>query len=295
MQARQSPVLFITHRQCAAQMGWDLQRFTHHDDKYVTSMCPLAQAQQYLQQFCQVVDQLNTDQPEWQDMEAGYLPLGWQPKYWFSDVDATLLDGECIDQLAMTANVSTKVRHMTTLAMEGKLPFHDAIVQRVALLQGLELEKVEQIAVQMSVMEGLPELLEYTQSHNTKLVMLSGGFKDMLLGWQKEWQAETVIANQLEWHQNTLTGKLRGDIICGQQKSHYARTILQAKQLRVDECLFTGDGANDIPMMQLGGVRLGMCPKKALRPYLNGMTFSGSHLFFKTMLHAAAQTSLSNT
>lgn len=279
--------IFIVHCRVLDLLGSQDLQFEHLSQDYLIARLNFKSASDYFLRFTKKLMDLPLDDPNWQNMEAAYIPHGFCPKAWFSDVDATLFDGECIDRLAFESGNEMKIQQMTERAMNGELDFDQAIRERVKLLAGISKDALDQIANSMSVMQDLDLFLEWTQSLQVPLFLLSGGFEDMLSLWAARWQAEGVIANRFEWVDAKISGKLHGKVVCGQQKAHFVQEALSRRGLSADQCLFTGDGANDIKMMGLGGVRLGMNPKKALWPYLTGMTFSGSFSFFRVLLECS--------
>jgi len=123
------------------------------------------------------------------------------------DMDSTLIQTECIDELAARAGVGDQVRAITERAMRGEIDFKESFTERVALLKGLDVSVMQDIAEQLPITEGVPRLMEVLKRCGYKIAILSGGFTYFGEYLQRKFGIDYVYANELEIDDN---GKLTG-------------------------------------------------------------------------------------
>ena len=170
------------------------------------------------------------------------------------DMDSTLIQTECIDELAERAGVGEQVRAITESAMRGEIDFKESFTQRVALLTGLDESVMKEIAENLPITEGVERLMFVLKRYGYKIAILSGGFTYFGEYLQKKFGIDYVYANELEIIDGKLTGRYLGDVVDGKRKAELLRLIAQVEKVDIAQTIAVGDGANDLPMLSLAGL-----------------------------------------
>jgi phosphoserine phosphatase len=170
------------------------------------------------------------------------------------DMDSTLIQTECIDELAERAGVGDQVRAITEGAMRGEIDFKESFTQRVALLKGLDESVMKDIAENLPITEGVERLMFVLKRYGYKIAILSGGFTYFGEYLQKKFGIDYVYANELEIIDGKLTGRYLGDVVDGKRKAELLRLIAQVEKVDIAQTIAVGDGANDLPMLALAGL-----------------------------------------
>lgn len=171
------------------------------------------------------------------------------------DMDSTLIQTECIDELAKRAGVGDKVSEITARAMHGEIDFKESFKERVALLKGLDASVMKDIAENMPITEGTDRLMSVLKTCGYKIAILSGGFTYFGEYLRKKYGIDYVYANELEiGDDGKLTGRYVGDIVDGQRKAELLKIIAQVERVNLAQTIAVGDGANDLPMIGEAGL-----------------------------------------
>ena len=171
------------------------------------------------------------------------------------DMDSTLIQTECIDELAMRAGVGDKVKEITERAMRGEIDFRESFKERVALLKGLDVSVMKEIAENLPITEGVDRLMEVLKRSGYKIAILSGGFTYFGEYLQRKYGIDYMYANELEVDENgKLTGSSVGDIVDGKRKAELLKLIAQVEKVNLAQTIAVGDGANDLPMISEAGL-----------------------------------------
>lgn len=171
------------------------------------------------------------------------------------DMDSTLIQTECIDELAKRAAVGDKVSEITARAMRGEIDFKESFKERVALLKGLDASVMKDIAEHMPITEGTDRLMSVLKTCGYKIAILSGGFTYFGEYLQKKFGVDYVYANELEIDENgKLTGNYLGDIVDGHRKAELLKLIAQVEKVNLAQTIAVGDGVNDLPMISEAGL-----------------------------------------
>ena len=171
------------------------------------------------------------------------------------DMDSTLIQTECIDELAIRHGVGDKVKAITERAMRGEIDFKESFTERVALLKGLDISVMQDIAEHLPITEGADRLISVLKRTGYKIAILSGGFTYFGDYLQRRFGIDYVYANELEIDENgKLTGKYVGEIVDGQRKAELLRLIAQVEKVNLAQTIAVGDGANDLPMLSEAGL-----------------------------------------
>ena len=181
------------------------------------------------------------------------------------DMDSTLIQTECIDELAERAGVGEQVRAITESAMRGEIDFKESFTQRVALLKGLDVSVMQEIAETMPITEGVERLMFVLKRYGYKIAILSGGFTFFGEYLQKKFGIDYVYANELEVEDGKLTGRYVGDVVDGKRKAELLRLIAQVEKVDIAQTIAVGDGANDLPMLSLAGLGIAFHAKPKVK------------------------------
>ena len=170
------------------------------------------------------------------------------------DMDSTLIGTECIDELAARAGVGDQVKEITASAMRGEIDFTESFTRRVALLEGLDESVMEDIARNLPFNEGLERMMTILKRVGYKTAILSGGFTYFGKYLQQKFGFDYVYANDLEIKNGKLTGKYLGEVVDGRRKAELLRLLCQFEGIDLAQAVAVGDGANDLPMLNLAGL-----------------------------------------
>lgn len=181
------------------------------------------------------------------------------------DMDSTLITTEVIDELAERAGVGEQVRAITESAMRGEIDFNESFKRRVAMLEGLDVSVMEDIAKNLPITEGLERLMAILKQVGFKTAILSGGFSYFGNYLKQKYGFDYVYANELEVSEGKLTGKHLGDIVDGKRKAELLRLISQVENVHISQTIAVGDGANDLPMLSIAGLGIAFHAKPKVK------------------------------
>ena len=187
-------------------------------------------------------------------------------RLFITDMDSTLINIECIDELADLAGKKTEVAQITEAAMQGQLDFDAALRQRVALLAGLPVSALDTVwQTRLQLNPGAAQWLAHLKTLGIKTLLVSGGFTYFTERLQTQLGFDQAYANQLEIENERLTGRLTGEIINAQAKAQKLQAACAHYQIAAQHTLAAGDGANDLHMAQLAGLTIAYHAKPVLR------------------------------
>lgn len=181
------------------------------------------------------------------------------------DMDSTLIRTEVIDELADRAGVGEQVREITERAMRGEIDFRESFKERVALLKGLDVSVMEDIAVNLPITEGVDRMMTILKRVGYKTAILSGGFTYFGNYLKSRFGFDYVYANELEVENGKLTGRYTGEIVDGQRKAELLRLLCQFENIDIQQSVAVGDGANDLPMLNIAGLGIAFHAKPKVR------------------------------
>lgn len=182
------------------------------------------------------------------------------------DMDSTLIQTEVIDELAERAGVGPQVREITERAMRGELDFTESFRERVALLKGLDVSVMQEVAESLPMTEGVERLMKVLKLVGFKIAILSGGFTFFGNYLKQKFGVDYVYANELEVGEDgKLTGRYLGDVVDGKRKAELLRLIAQVEGLDLRQTVAVGDGANDLPMLGLAGLGIAFHAKPKVK------------------------------
>jgi phosphoserine phosphatase len=181
------------------------------------------------------------------------------------DMDSTLIKTEVIDELADRAGVGEEVRAITEAAMRGEIDFSESFKQRIALLKGLDESVMREVAETLPIMDGAQRLMAILKKCGFKIAILSGGFSYFGNYLKRLFDVDYVYANELEIVDGKLTGRHLGDIVDGKRKAELLKLIAQVEKIDLEQVIAIGDGANDLPMLNLAGLGIAFHAKPKVK------------------------------
>ena len=181
------------------------------------------------------------------------------------DMDSTLIETEVIDELAIRAGVGDQVKAITEAAMRGEIDFCESFRQRCALLKGLDVSVMQEIAENLPITEGVDRLMRILKKVGFKIAILSGGFTYFGNFLKQKYNIDYVYANELEIENGKLTVNHVGDIVEGKRKAELLRLIAQVEIVDIRQTVAVGDGANDLPMISIAGLGIAFHAKPKVK------------------------------
>ncbi len=181
------------------------------------------------------------------------------------DMDSTLIETEVIDELADRAGVGAQVREITEQAMRGEIDFRESFRQRVSLLEGLDESVMKEIAENLPFTEGLERMMTILKRVGFKTAILSGGFTYFGNYLRQRFGFDYVYANELEIINGKLTGRYLGQVVDGERKAELLRLLCQFENIDIAQSIAVGDGANDLPMLNIAGLGIAFHAKPKVK------------------------------
>ncbi len=191
-------------------------------------------------------------------------------KLLIADMDSTLIEQECIDEMAAALGLKEQIAHITALAMNGELDFAAALAERVALLKGLSKSELQEVYdTRITMMPGAKTLTATMKAHGAYAVIVSGGFTFFTSRVADVLGFDETHSNELEIVKGQLTGRVLPPIFDSSSKLYTLVNLLQARDWQREDVLAIGDGANDIPMLQHAGLGVACHAKPVVQQQCN--------------------------
>jgi phosphoserine phosphatase len=183
-------------------------------------------------------------------------------KLLIADMDSTMIEQECIDELADALGLKPQISEITARAMNGELDFEQALDTRVGLLKGLERKVIEEIRRErITFAPGGRALVQTMKAYGAHTVLISGGFTFFADHIGKRIGFDEVEANVLEFAEDRLTGTVQKPIVDKNRKLGRLNELMAERNLAPTQTLAVGDGANDLPMITAAGMGVALHAK----------------------------------
>lgn len=181
------------------------------------------------------------------------------------DMDSTLIQQEVIDELARAVGVYDEVAAVTHRAMNGELPFDEALRERVKLLAGAPVSILTDVLERIELTPGAERLVRVLKRLGYRLAVISGGFIQVTEPIRARLGLDYGFANTLEIADGKLTGRVTGPIINRQRKADLLESLAQTERISLDQVIAIGDGANDLDMLARAGLGIAFRAKRIVQ------------------------------
>ena len=185
------------------------------------------------------------------------------------DADMTFLQCEIIDELGQIAGVGNRMKEITQRAMNGDLDFKIALCERVKLLAGLSVLKLEELYERIPITPGAEDIVRILQYLGYRIGIVSGGFQFFIDRIKNNYKLDYGASNQLEIIDGKLTGRVVGDIIDARAKERALISIAKKEGFSLKQVVAVGDGANDIHMLARAGLGIAFNAKSIVQKHAN--------------------------
>ena len=212
-----------------------------------------------------------------QEIAPGLLIRGFTPplrlgdfKLVAFDMDSTLINIECIDEIAEVVGRKAEVAAITEATMRGEISdYKHSLRRRLALLRGVPVAALEEVyARHLQLNPGVETFVQACQNAGLKTLLVSGGFTFFSERVRHRLKLDFARANMLDVHDGKLTGLLLerpwGEIVDGTEKRRVVLEVCELMGISPAQAIAVGDGANDLPMMAVAGLSIAYHPKPAV-------------------------------
>jgi phosphoserine phosphatase len=213
-------------------------------------------------------------------LDINLLPADFDPsqvKLVISDMDSTLISIECIDEIADMMDLKPQVSEITEAAMRGELEFAQSLTQRVKLLKDLPTEALQRVYDErLTLNPGAEVCLEGLKQKDIQFALVSGGFDFFTERLKQRLALNFARANKLALANNKLTGQVEGSFIDAQAKADFLHELCNQLNIKPNQVIAIGDGANDLLMMGEAGLSIAYHAKPKVQAQAHtAFNFSG--------------------
>jgi phosphoserine phosphatase len=202
-------------------------------------------------------------------LDYGFVPRGRRLEDFglvVMDMDSTLITIECIDEIADMQGLKPQVAVITEAAMRGEIDFAESLRRRVSLLKELDEHALQRVYDErLRLSPGAETMLGAVKSHGIKTLLVSGGFVFFTERLKARLGFDYARANTLEIADGKLTGKVLGKVFDAQGKADCLVKIREELNLKPEQVIAIGDGANDLKMLALAGISIAYHAKPVVR------------------------------
>ena len=180
------------------------------------------------------------------------------------DLDNVIIDGEAIDEIGKLANVEEDIAAITEKAMQGEIDFETSIKDRVQLLEGTSIEKIENVADELPLMAGAEDTISQLKDRDIDVAIISGSFDLVAEKVKEKLGIETVYTNSFTVEDGKLTGEVTGPLVSG-SKLDVLKDHVEGAGISLEDVVAVGDGANDISMIESAGCGIAFNAKDSVK------------------------------
>jgi phosphoserine phosphatase len=188
------------------------------------------------------------------------------------DMDSTLINIECIDEIARAVGKMEEVSKITEASMRGEIKnFSEGLIARVKLLRGVPEKALHEVFTQrLQLNPGAENLIRGAKLRGWNTLLVSGGFTFFTNRIKEQLGLDEAYSNTLEIENGYLTGNVIGPIVDGLAKAHFVEQSCRRIGVSTQSAITMGDGSNDLPMMELSGLSIGYQPKPIVQEKADG-------------------------
>jgi phosphoserine phosphatase len=180
---------------------------------------------------------------------------GRRKKLLISDMDSTIIDQECINELADSMGLGPQISEITAAVIQGEIGFSEALRKRLSLMKGMQIEVLENVYEQrITLKPGARTLVQTMSHHGAFCILVSGGFTYFTSRVAARLGFHDHQGNELIFKDGTLTGKVQNPILGRSAKLNTLMALCEEKSLASTDVLAVGDGANDGKMIEAAGL-----------------------------------------
>ena len=202
-------------------------------------------------------------------------------KILIANMDSTIITTESLDEIADFFGLKEEISTITAEAMNGKIPFERALIERVAMLKGFSDKCIAEIIANFSYSKGAKVLVKTMNKNGSLTALVSGGFRQFTNHVRDALGFTLDFGNELEIKEGKFTGRIVGDVLTGSVKKQIMDLLMDQHRLSYSEVLAVGDGANDIPMLLAAGLGVGYRAKSIVAEKVR---FNISHAGLEALL-----------
>lgn len=180
------------------------------------------------------------------------------------DLEGTLIDGEMFPELGKWFGNAILLNRITSQAMNGELVYEEALLRRLKIIQGLSIEKVRRVCLQLPLFKGAKETVKTLNELHCIPAIITGGFEIHANRVAGQLGIEYVYANKFIVKHGRVVS-LRRPIVTPRFKANQLLKLARDLGIKRDNCVAVGDGANDIPMMERAGISIAFNAKECVR------------------------------
>ena len=207
------------------------------------------------------------------------------------DMDSTLIDIECVDEIADVVGKGPAVAALTEAAMRGEISdYKQSLERRLALLAGTPVSVLQRVYEhRLRLHPGVLELLAYARWDGLKILLVSGGFTYFTDRLKPRLGLDYAVSNELEIKDGAITGRVLGRVIDGEAKRDAVAQACLEIGCSHEQVIAVGDGVNDLPMMRLAGLSVAYRAKPKVREYANvGIDTGGLNRLLELVIPSVA-------
>ncbi|MEE9259154.1 MAG: phosphoserine phosphatase SerB [Nitrospinaceae bacterium] len=183
------------------------------------------------------------------------------------DADMTFLQCEVIDELGKLAGKGERMKEITHRAVSGEMDFTAALKERLKLLEGLPVEKLQELYERIPLTPGAEELVRILQYLNYKIAIVSGGFQFFIDRLKEKYKLDYGFANRLKIVDGKVAGEVEGEIIDAKAKENILLSLAKREGFSLEQVVAVGDGANDIHMLARAGLGIAFNAKPIVQQH----------------------------
>jgi phosphoserine phosphatase len=191
-------------------------------------------------------------------------PEGRRKRLLVADMEATIIENEMLDELAEFLGLREHIAGITARAMNGEIDFSGALIERVGLLKGLPVARLDEAAERIRIMPGAATLIATMHKFGGYCALVSGGFTYFTRMMHERLGFDFDAANTLDHDGRTLAGTVQRPILGKEAKLATLERLCAQRSLEIGQSLSVGDGANDLPMLQAAGLGVAFHAKPAV-------------------------------